>query len=405
MVRHRGTGFGPRTDSPQTGPSSPEAEGGRGLTRAPWAPWACPPHRGSDAGPAAARGARLASGVRGTAVAACTGPRFITRTTCAGPRAAPEAAHGASPRKAQTFCPIPDSRDRWGPASPGPRGGADAWLQPWRQARPSGVVEAAPEGGPGQSLRGPSPSACTAAARLTRWSASSMASAGPSGRSRDSPMTRIRISVSSKMGTSEQRRRKKLRAEQAGVGSAGAARAHGKEKPQLRGSAGQGRGQPPPPLFPRSGGPCGRGPAAPGKNGRRHLAPSGTNTQSTAHHLLKCGPRRAQGTGGRGRASRRGSGGPVVKTAGARGSHRAGWTWTRGDGAVTLTRGVWPADPLGVDSTPGLGIRKETRHRVCSRGPRLRGPPGADRPAPSPPCTHSRYAHLRSLSGGQLSHL
>lgn len=57
MVCHRGTGFGPRTDSPRTGASSPEAEGGRGLTRAPWAPWACPPHRGPDAGPAAARGA------------------------------------------------------------------------------------------------------------------------------------------------------------------------------------------------------------------------------------------------------------------------------------------------------------------------------------------------------------
>lgn len=64
--------------------------------------------------------------------------------------------------------------------------------------------------GPGQSPEGPLPSACTAAARFTRWSASSMASAGPSGSSRDSPMTRMRISVSSRMGTSEQRRRKKL---------------------------------------------------------------------------------------------------------------------------------------------------------------------------------------------------
>lgn len=54
------------------------------------------------------------------------------------------------------------------------------------------------------------PSACTAAARFTKWSASSMASAGPRGRSRDKPITRIRISVSSRMGTSEQRRRKKL---------------------------------------------------------------------------------------------------------------------------------------------------------------------------------------------------
>lgn len=38
-----------------------------------------------------------------------------------------------------------------------------------------------------------------------------MASAGPSGKSRDSPMTRMRIRVSSSRGTSEQRRRKKLR--------------------------------------------------------------------------------------------------------------------------------------------------------------------------------------------------
>lgn len=38
-----------------------------------------------------------------------------------------------------------------------------------------------------------------------------MASAGPRGRSRDNPMTRMRISVSSNRGTSEQRRRKKLK--------------------------------------------------------------------------------------------------------------------------------------------------------------------------------------------------
>lgn len=37
-----------------------------------------------------------------------------------------------------------------------------------------------------------------------------MASAGPRGRSRDSPITRMRIRVSSRMGTSEHRRRKKL---------------------------------------------------------------------------------------------------------------------------------------------------------------------------------------------------
>lgn len=60
------------------------------------------------------------------------------------------------------------------------------------------------------------PSACTAAARFTRWSASSMASAGPRGSSRDSPMTRIRIRVSSRMGTSEQRRRKKLQEDRGG---------------------------------------------------------------------------------------------------------------------------------------------------------------------------------------------
>lgn len=73
--------------------------------------------------------------------------------------------------------------------------------------------------GRGAGGRRPSPSACTAAARFTRWSASSMASAGPSGSSRESPMTRMRISVSSRMGTSEQRRRKKLRAEWAVAGS------------------------------------------------------------------------------------------------------------------------------------------------------------------------------------------
>lgn len=37
-----------------------------------------------------------------------------------------------------------------------------------------------------------------------------MASAGPRGRSRDKPITRMRIRVSSRMGTSEHRRRKKL---------------------------------------------------------------------------------------------------------------------------------------------------------------------------------------------------
>lgn len=267
-MRHRGTGLGPRTDSPQTGAGSPEAEGRRGLTRAPRAPWACPPHRGSDAGPAAVRGAPASR-------AGFVGPRWRParglgsshgqRVQVPGQLQKQHAVCRHGRRKPSARSPAPETggvrRAR------GPRGGADAWPQPWRQARPSGAVEAATEGGPGQSLRGPSPSACTAAARLTRWSASSMASAGPSGRSRDSPMTRIRISVSSRMGTSEQRRRKKLRAEQAGVGSAGAARAHGKEKPQLRGSAGQGSGQPPPPLSPRSRGPCGRGPAAPGRMG------------------------------------------------------------------------------------------------------------------------------------------
>lgn len=54
------------------------------------------------------------------------------------------------------------------------------------------------------------PSDWTPAALFTRWSASSMASAGPRGRSRDSPMTRIRIRVSSSRGTSEHSRRKKL---------------------------------------------------------------------------------------------------------------------------------------------------------------------------------------------------
>lgn len=48
-----------------------------------------------------------------------------------------------------------------------------------------------------------------------------MASAGPSGSSRDSPMTRMRISVSSRMGTSEQRRRKKLWAAQGEVAQRG----------------------------------------------------------------------------------------------------------------------------------------------------------------------------------------
>ena len=57
------------------------------------------------------------------------------------------------------------------------------------------------------------PSDWTPAALLTRWSASSMASAGPRGKSRDKPITRMRISVSSSRGTSEQRRRKKLRKE------------------------------------------------------------------------------------------------------------------------------------------------------------------------------------------------
>lgn len=80
-------------------------------------------------------------------------------------------------------------------------------------------TEAREVAGRGASSGRPSPSACTAAARFTRWSASSMASAGPRGSSRESPMTKMRISVSSRMGTSEQRRRKKLRAEQAEEGS------------------------------------------------------------------------------------------------------------------------------------------------------------------------------------------
>lgn len=54
------------------------------------------------------------------------------------------------------------------------------------------------------------PSDCAPAARFTKWSASSMASAGPNGRSRDRPITRMRISVSSSKGTSEHSRRKKL---------------------------------------------------------------------------------------------------------------------------------------------------------------------------------------------------
>ena len=93
-------------------------------------------------------------------------------------------------------------------------------------------TEAQEVAGRGAGSGRPSPSACTAAARFTRWSASSMASAGPSGSSRESPMTRMRISVSSRMGTSEQRRRKKLRAE-------GQRRAHG-SPPQAR------RARPPP---------------------------------------------------------------------------------------------------------------------------------------------------------------
>lgn len=51
-----------------------------------------------------------------------------------------------------------------------------------------------------------------------------MASAGPSGSSRDSPMTRMRISVSSRMGTSEHSRRKKLGADEE-LGWAGLGRA------------------------------------------------------------------------------------------------------------------------------------------------------------------------------------
>lgn len=93
-------------------------------------------------------------------------------------------------------------------------------------------TEAQEVAGRGAGSGRPSPSACTAAARFTRWSASSMASAGPSGSSRESPMTRMRISVSSRMGTSEQRRRKKLRAEEQ-------RRAHG-SPPQAR------RARPPP---------------------------------------------------------------------------------------------------------------------------------------------------------------
>lgn len=169
-------------------------------------------------------------------------PRCITRRTCANPRASSRNSALNHRQKHAPTAQSPTRRDQSGPASTGLHR---------RQAHPSSLRtrrsregfcraegsrvplgKAVTKGVPGQSLEGPSPSACTAAARFTRWSASSMASAGPRGSSRDSPITRMRMSVSSRMGTSEQRRRKKLWAEQAGLGLAGAARAH-VQKPQL----------------------------------------------------------------------------------------------------------------------------------------------------------------------------
>lgn len=139
-------------------------------------------------------------------------------------------------------------RERRSPSLPETQDPAEAQLcgVPQRRVPAPGFLQGRGEQSPAQGLSPGEaiPSACTAAARFTRWSASSMASAGPSGSSRDSPMTRIRISVSSRMGTSEHRRRKKL------WGGGGVTRCG---LPTLAGPEGPRSGQPFP-QSPRAGG-------------------------------------------------------------------------------------------------------------------------------------------------------
>lgn len=136
------------------------------------------------------------------------------RGTCYSPAldSMPRPQVGSRDRRVRAGTVPPTTRDQAGAVPTGPPQTCGGGRSPQWETITSGART---------EPRGPSPSACTAAARFTRWSASSMASAGPSGSSRDSPMTRMRISVSSRMGTSEQRRRKKLWADREELGSVG----------------------------------------------------------------------------------------------------------------------------------------------------------------------------------------
>lgn len=105
-------------------------------------------------------------------------------------------------------------RRQWAGFSPlsGPPGLSEKWK---KNMTLNGPAFTGPSGRLSTTLAA-APSDWTPAALLTRWSASSIASAGPSGKSRDSPMTKMRMSVSSSRGTSEQRRRKKLQGKSKG---------------------------------------------------------------------------------------------------------------------------------------------------------------------------------------------
>lgn len=366
-------------------------------------------------------------------------PPCIPQTASADPRASPR---HSTLRHCQmnAHCPIPNSRDQLGPAGTGLWDGADTQLDARTQAHRSSLEMHIGAQGASAGMRateahwgrpslracpnhqkGPSPSACTAAARFTRWSASSMASAGPSGSSRDSPMTRMRISVSSRMGTSEQRRRKKLWAKQVGLAWEGAANAplpHAGEAPAPS-LDGAGRGHHPAPeasmdkAWPRQG----RRQEGAQPPGAQMNQPPATATHSTAQGgagSLTSWTRqqRPKGKDGREPLKNTWEMGPRHQPREEGRVHMAAWR-PRGnsefEGPVDMGQlKPWEWTALrrhGRCSTGGWGRGQGWRSGKTDRGsPGVHSAHGSRAP-PHHPCTHGGYAHLRSLSGGQLSHL
>lgn len=216
-----------------------------------------------------------------------------------------------------------------------------------------------------------------------------MASAGPRGSSRESPMTRMRISVSSRMGTSEQRRRKKLRAERAEEGSWEPTPRAGEAPARLIWAQ---RGHCPP--SPRSlvpdahvdrapqpcGGRSGSRPRGSHRPARPHAVPSdrGGAPAGEEHADPAVGPKEAEEGSGLSEAQ----GGDL-----ARGPVRAERTRVR----AAWTRGAGPTQPSMREGAGACTVRLGKGRRGAGAG--------------TCPQARPRPAHLRSLSGGQLSHL